>query len=192
VSGSNAAGGSNGAGGSNAASGANAAAGSNAADGSNAASGTNGADGSTAGGSASNATPSGSNVVDNATGGSMPGASTSPLVSADERITVAIVQNTANSSLSGMISVSVPRSVINTAVEFRFRLPTQVLAGLNSTNQVVKVTLMNGKPLPKWLTFQPSSGLFVANGMPMHGLPLEVVVRTGAGNWAVMIAEKND
>lgn len=173
--------------------GSNAAVISNAAVTSNAAVGSNGAVGSNPGDSSNHTVASGSNVVDNIMSGPLPGASsTSSLVSTDERITVSFVQAAANEPLSGLITVSVPRSVIDTAIEFRFPLPQELLAKLRSTNREARVTLMNGKPLPRWLTFRPSTGVFVVNDMPMRGLPLEVLVRSGAGNWAVMIEDKND
>lgn len=164
----------------------------NASQGSNAASGPTATVGSNMAESVDNTTPSGSNTVDNVMSGVLPGASPSPLVSTDDRITVSIVQAAANTPLSGLITVSVPRSVIDTAIEFRFPLPQQLMAKLHSSNQEARVTLMNGKPLPRWLTFRPSAGVFAANGMPMRGLPLEVMVHTGTGNWAVLISETND
>ena len=164
----------------------------NASQGSNAASGPPAAAGSDMAESVDNTTPSGSSTVDNVMSGVLPGAATSPLVSTDDRITVSIVQAAANAPLSGLITVSVPRSVIDTAIEFRFPLPQQLMAKLHSSNQEARVTLMNGKPLPRWLTFRPSVGVFVAKDMPMRGLPLEVMVHMGTGNWAVLMSEKND
>jgi hypothetical protein len=166
--------------------------GSNAVPAANAASGPTATVGSNMAESVDNTSPSGSSTVDNIMSGILPGASTSPLVSTDDRISVSIVQAAANAPLSGLITVSVPRSVIDTAIEFRFPLPPQLMAKLHSSNQEAKVTLMNGKPLPRWLTFRPSAGVFVANSMPMRGLPLEVMVHTGTGNWAVLMSEKND
>ena len=149
--------------------------------------------GSDAADSGANSTPSGSNVVDNLMSRPLPGASsTSSLVNPDQRITVSVVQAAANSPLIGLITVSIPRSVVDTAVEFRFPLPEQLLAKLHSTHSEARATLMNGKPLPRWLTFRPSTGLFVANSMPVDALPLEVLVRSGAGNWAVLIQERGD
>jgi hypothetical protein len=124
--------------------------------------------------------------------GPLPGASSSSLVNPDQRITVSMVQPAAASPLTGLISVSIPRSVVETAIEFRFPLPEQLLAKLHSTHSEARATLMNGKPLPRWLTFRPSTGLFVANSMPVDALPLEVLVRSGAGNWAVLIQERGD
>jgi hypothetical protein len=162
------------------------------APGSRAAAGSGTAAGSDGGDSGANTTPSGSSLVDHVMSGPLPGASSSSLVNPDQRITVSMVQPAAASPLTGLISVSIPRSVVETAIEFRFPLPEQLLAKLHSTHSEARATLMNGKPLPRWLTFRPSTGLFVANSMPVDALPLEVLVRSGAGNWAVLIQERGD
>jgi hypothetical protein len=54
------------------------------------------------------------------------------------------------------------------------------------------VTTTTGKPLPSWLKFRSSRGTFVATSMPMHALPIEVMVRTPAESWIVVISQKND
>jgi hypothetical protein len=125
--------------------------------------------------------------------GPLPGLSTDPLVSADEHISVSVTR-TSGAPLAGVVTVAVPRSVIDTAVEFRFPLPTAssgAPARYDST-QDVRVTLMNGKPMPSWLKFRASTGMFQASGMPMHALPLQIVVHTSKESWAVVINERND
>jgi hypothetical protein len=95
-----------------------------------------------------------------------------------------------DSPLSGLVTVAIPDSIIQAAVEFRFPLPRELFTNVKGAD--VHVTRMNGKALPSWLTYQPSRGVLAVNGMPDNSLPLQVLVRTGAKNWAIVINARAD
>jgi hypothetical protein len=151
------------------------------------------ADASAANTSGIGSTPAGDSIVDNIMSGPLPGPSAEPLVSTDEHISVTVAR-TSGAPLAGVVTVLVPRSVIDTALEFRFPLPTQLSGAVAhyDATQDVRVTRMNGKPLPTWLKFRAATGTFVATGMPMHALPTDVLLRAGNESWVVVINEKND
>ena len=139
-------------------------------------------------------TPSGAAAVDSMMAGPLPGLdSTEPATSVNQNISVT-VSRTAAQTIAGVVTVLVPQSVIDNAVEFRFPLPTQLSGAVAKydATQDVRVTTTTGKPLPSWLKFRASRGTFVATSMPMHALPMEVMVRTPTESWIVVISQKND
>lgn len=59
---------------------------------------------------------------------------------------------------------------------FEFRLPADLAGSIGSAADVA-AEFPDGRPLPEWLTFDPTLALFAAEAAPTDGLPLEVVLR---------------
>jgi len=84
--------------------------------------------------------------------------------------------------------VSVPEEVASSGKPFSFALPSSVTDG--ATQAKVRVSLVNGKRLPKWLKYIPATGIFVATAMPGEALPLDVLVTVGSKNTVASIVER--
>jgi filamentous hemagglutinin family protein len=85
----------------------------------------------------------------------------------------------------GQISVQVPKELSFSGMAFSFPLPQALLDAARSHD--VRVTLKNGSALPSWLRYVPMSRAFFANGTPVGGLPIEVMVRIADETWILAI-----
>ena len=84
--------------------------------------------------------------------------------------------------------MSVPEEVASARKPFAFGLPYSVTD--EASNTEVRVTLVNGKRLPKWLKYSPATRTFVATAMPAGALPLEVLVTVGSKRTVVSVVER--
>jgi hypothetical protein len=144
-------------------------------------SGTGGADGVS--GSAGNieSGTANSNVANGSDSlGGTPGAAT------DDHITVSVVR-LATTQLAGMVSVLVPEATVTSGNGFTFPLPHPAAEAAAAGD--TSVTLMNGKRLPGWLQYMPTTQTFVVTAAPAGALPVEVLVRVGTQHWRVLITE---
>jgi hypothetical protein len=106
----------------------------------------------------------------------------------DDHITVSVVRP-ATAQLSGMLSVLVPEAVVISGKGFSFPLPNAVAEAAAAGD--VRVTYRNGKPLPAWLQYVPTTRTFVATAVPTGALPIEALVRIGTQSWRVLITESH-
>jgi hypothetical protein len=104
----------------------------------------------------------------------------------DNRIAVSIVR-APSPGRAGMVSVLVPHDIFWSGMAFSFPLPAAISEAVSG--QAVRVTLVNGTPLPSWLRFMPLSKSFVAHGTPADALPIEVQVHIGEETWTVLITK---
>jgi hypothetical protein len=104
-------------------------------------------------------------------------------------VTVSLEQS-ATTLHSGLVTVSVPESLIASGAGFSFALPAEIREAARSGG--VRVTLKSGKRLPAWLRYIPKTQTFVASAAPASALPMELLARTGAMSWIVEIKEDSD
>jgi hypothetical protein len=103
---------------------------------------------------------------------------------ANTRLESAIVREP-STGRPGQISVQVPKDLSLAGAAFSFPLPQALSEAARSHD--VRVTLKNGGELPSWLRYVPMSRAFFANGTPVGGLPIEVLVRIADEAWIVTI-----
>jgi hypothetical protein len=87
----------------------------------------------------------------------------------------------------GVVAVSLPPEVATAGAGFIFVLPGEVMEQVNSE---VRVTLVDGTPLPGWLRFVPATGEFVANAVPDGAFPIQVSLAAGGRQWLVVVSER--
>ena len=86
-----------------------------------------------------------------------------------------------------MVSVLVPEATVTSGKGFTFPLPHPAAEAAAAGD--TRVTLMNGKRLPAWLQYTPTTQTFVVTAAPAEALPVEVLVRVGTQHWRVLITE---
>ena len=100
-----------------------------------------------------------------------------------------VVNRSATSSQVGAIQVQVPSDVAAPGKTFSFALDPHALAG-HATDAPVKMSQMNGKPLPNWLRYDAANKTFIANEVPAGAFPLQIKISVGNTESVVMINEK--
>jgi hypothetical protein len=100
-----------------------------------------------------------------------------------------VVNRSATSSQVGAIQVQVPSDVAAPGKTFSFALDPHALAG-HATDAPVKMSQMNGKPLPDWLRYDAANKTFIANEVPAGAFPLQIKIAVGNTESVVMINEK--
>jgi hypothetical protein len=103
------------------------------------------------------------------------------------QISVALVRP-AESDAPGMVSVSVPEEMVTSGKAFSFPLPSGVVEA--AAGRKLQVATLDGKRLPSWLRYSPSSKSFSANLVPAGGLPIKLLVTSGVQRWTLQIAER--
>ena len=88
----------------------------------------------------------------------------------------------------GFTLVYVPTALRNAGQGFRFTLP-QTLQDEDPVS--IRVSTVNGQPLPSWLQFDSQTRTFVASGVPPGGLPLRVRVISGRQQQVLELLEAN-
>jgi hypothetical protein len=103
---------------------------------------------------------------------------------------VSVVVNRAPSATqTGVIQVQVAPEVIATGKSFSFALDPNAVAG-HAADAPVKISQMDGKPVPSWLRFDPGSKTFIANDVPAGAFPLQLKVAVGNTESVMVIQEK--
>jgi hypothetical protein len=100
----------------------------------------------------------------------------------------ALSGNTSSGVQGGVVSVSVPKAMATAGSGFSFELPTQVRESVGTGT--VQATQADGNPLPGWIKFNPATQRFEAGAVPDGGLPLQVMISTGATQVLVVISER--
>jgi hypothetical protein len=95
----------------------------------------------------------------------------------------------ATAQLPGAVSVLVPEVIVSGGSGFSFPLPKALIEAVGSGK--LQVTLKNGKRLPSWLRYASGTKMFIATALPASALPIEVLLRTGAQRWSMMVTEKS-
>jgi hypothetical protein len=98
------------------------------------------------------------------------------------------VAKPASSGQAGLISVAVSSEVAAPGSSFSFSIETHVPAAAVTAD--VKVTQVDGKPLPEWLRYEASTKTFVATTVPPGAFPLQLKVGIGGVETLMVINEK--
>ena len=88
----------------------------------------------------------------------------------------------------GFTLVYVPTALKNASQGFRFTLPAQML---DEAPGGIRVSTLNGLPLPDWLQFDSQTRTFVASAVPPGGLPLRLRVTSGGQQQVLELLEAN-
>jgi hypothetical protein len=84
--------------------------------------------------------------------------------------------------------VAVSSEVAAPGRSFSFSIESHVPAA--ATSAEVKITQVDGKPLPEWLRFEPATKTFVATTLPPGAFPLQLKVGIGGVETLMVINEK--
>ena len=103
-------------------------------------------------------------------------------------VTVAVARPAAPGE-QGLITVAVSSEAAAPGRSFSFSLEAHVPAA-TATNTDVRVTQVDGKPLPEWLRYEPESKTFVATSVPPGAFPLQLKVGVGGVETLMVINEK--
>jgi hypothetical protein len=103
-------------------------------------------------------------------------------------VTVAVARP-ASVGETGLITVAVSSEAAAPGRSFSFSLEAHVPAA-TSANTDVRVTQLDGKPLPEWLRYEPSTKTFVATSVPPGAFPLQLKVGIGGVETLMVINEK--
>jgi hypothetical protein len=98
------------------------------------------------------------------------------------------VAKPATSGQAGLISVAVSSEVAAPGSSFSFSIEPHVPAAAATAE--VKVTQVDGKPLPEWLRYEAGTKTFVATTVPPGAFPLQLKVGIGGVETLMVINEK--
>jgi hypothetical protein len=98
------------------------------------------------------------------------------------------VAKPASNGQAGLISVAVSSEVAAPGGSFSFSIEPHVPAAAASAE--VKVTQVDGKPLPEWLRYEAGTKTFVATTVPPGAFPLQLKVGIGGVETLMVINEK--
>ncbi len=100
-----------------------------------------------------------------------------------------VVNRTPSATQTGVIQVQVAPEVIAAGKSFSFALDPHAVAG-HAADAPVKISQMDGNPLPTWLRFDPGNKTFVASDIPAGAFPLQLKVAVGNTESVMVIQEK--
>ena len=103
-------------------------------------------------------------------------------------VTVAVARP-ASVGETGLITVAVSSEAAAPGRSFSFSLEAHVPAA-TSSNVDVRVTQVDGKPLPEWLRYEPTTKTFIATSVPPGAFPLQLKVGIGGVETLMVINEK--
>jgi hypothetical protein len=99
------------------------------------------------------------------------------------------VTRPASATETGLITVAVSSDAAAPGRSFSFSLEAHVPAA-TAANAEVRVTQIDGKPLPEWLRYEPETKTFVATSVPPGAFPLQLKVGIGGVETLMVINEK--
>jgi filamentous hemagglutinin family protein len=91
---------------------------------------------------------------------------------------------------SGIVTVSIPREMTVAGSSFGFSLPPRISEAAG--NMPVQITLIEGDPLPGWLSFDQETKRFIATRMPEGVLPIRLVVTIRGIRTTIVIAKRSE
>jgi hypothetical protein len=103
-------------------------------------------------------------------------------------VTVAVARP-ASVGQTGLITVAVSAEAAAPGRSFSFSLEAHVPAA-NAATTEVRITQMDGKPLPDWLRYEPETKTFVATSVPPGAFPLQLKVGVAGVETMMVINEK--
>jgi hypothetical protein len=85
------------------------------------------------------------------------------------------------------IVVTVPKEISIRGLGFMFPLPEEVL--VQSGKSMLEITLIDGNPLPLWISYDSSKQVMVAGAVPEGALPVRVRLRWSSGEAILQVVE---
>lgn len=110
-------------------------------------------------------------------------------VSGDKSAVSIAVARPASANQSGLITVAVSADAAKPGSSFSFSLESHVPTAA-AANTDVRVTQVDGKPLPEWLRYEAGTKTFVATTVPPGAFPLQLKVGIGGVETLMVINEK--
>ncbi len=103
---------------------------------------------------------------------------------------MSVVVNRAPSvTQTGVIQVQVGPEAASAGKSFSFELDPHAVAG-HAPDAPVKISQIDGKPLPNWLRYDATNKTFTANDVPAGAFPLQIKLAVGNTESVVVIQEK--
>jgi hypothetical protein len=106
----------------------------------------------------------------------------------DGAVSIAVARPASNGQ-TGLITVAVSSEVAAPGRSFSFSIEAHVPAAAVATTDV-RVTQVDGKPLPEWLRYEAATKTFVATTVPPGAFPLQLKVGIGGVETLMVINEK--
>jgi hypothetical protein len=106
----------------------------------------------------------------------------------DGAVSVAVARPASNGQ-TGLITVAVSAEAAAPGRSFSFSIESHVPAAA-AANTDVRVTQVDGKPLPEWLRYEAATKTFVATTVPPGAFPLQLKVGIGGVETLMVINEK--
>ena len=124
-------------------------------------------------------------------------ASAAAISSRSSPIISVLVVRQSSTEIGGIVVVYVPKELATSGLGFSFvipdtlfTLPTEVTTADTTLNNQARATLINGDPLPRWLSFDPKTRLISASAVPDRGFPVEIAITEGKKFVTVVISER--
>jgi len=105
-------------------------------------------------------------------------------------ISVSTVRSASKGEL-GLITVGLSPEAAAPGKSFAIDMSDHIPATAAPSTEM-KVTQMDGKPLPEWLKFDPSTKTFTASNVPPGAFPLQLRVGVGASDAVILIQQNQD
>jgi hypothetical protein len=128
-------------------------------------------------------------IIATVTGGAATPAASNEAASGDKSAVSIAVTRPASGGQTGLITVALSSEAAAPGSSFSFSLESHVPTAAAANNDV-RVTQVDGKPLPEWLRYEASTKTFVATTVPPGAFPLQLKVGIGGVETLMMINEK--
>jgi hypothetical protein len=111
-----------------------------------------------------------------------PAAKTGPAISVS-------VDKPSSANQAGLITVAVSAETAAPGRSFSFEIDPKAVSNPSSTAPL-KVSQVDGKPLPDWLRYEPETKSFIAKEVPAGAFPLQLKVASGGQETVMVIQEQ--
>jgi hypothetical protein len=99
-----------------------------------------------------------------------------------------VVSRSPSTTQTGVIQVQVASEAAAPGKSFSFAIEPHAVAG-NTPDAPVKISKMDGKPLPNWLRYDAANKTFTATEVPPGAFPLQLKVSVGNVESVILIQE---
>jgi hypothetical protein len=104
-------------------------------------------------------------------------------------VTVSVARPASNGQ-TGLITVALSTEIASVGKSFSFELDPKLVAN-QVTDTAMKISQLDGKPMPDWLRFNADTKTFTATDVPAGAFPLQLRVDSG-GQESVMVIQAQD
>jgi hypothetical protein len=122
-------------------------------------------------------------------GGAVPDAPTSTGSSSGSSAVSVVVSRSPSATKTGVIQVQVAPEAASAGKSFSFELDPHAVAG-HAVDAPLKISQMDGRPMPNWLKFDAATKTFTAKDVPASAFPLQLKVSVGNTETVMLIKEK--